>query len=201
MTLDLNKIVPFRLKLEIEIIENFYNEVKWKLDENKESIEVELQKDDKRLTKEEQEQFIDFDIYREQDELEILLGKLVTVYIYSIFERNIKSIMRNIEGQQYSLSGTKKKYERCNWKCINRFFNDRISGGIETIQGYYEINCLRLINNCIKHNNSKAGRELANAKESHYKEREEIILNEENIKKYNNVVYVFIEELLKLLQN
>lgn len=102
-----------------------------------------------------------FEIYA----LTNLCHELSIVALYRLLETELKYFISFLEGEEVQEFDFNKFKDVCN----------RYSIIISEIGNFYEMNELRLVNNCIKHRNSKVSSELAGFNSEKWIENEDIL--------------------------
>lgn len=94
------------------------------------------------------------------------LSILACLFLYSCIETFINILGRNIDRNWRS---------GYRWNKINMLYKDN-GIDLEQTQEYEQLYVLRLINNCFKHADNKASKELQTASKNSYREGEEIVI-------------------------
>lgn len=106
----------------------------------------------------------------------------LAVIIYSFTEKSFREILLKDSNDKFQI------------KKLIKYFKEIYSLDIEALSNYQKFDELRLINNCIKHSGF-VNNELSKCNNK-WKQGEEIILTEDDIKDYFNNIVDFISEIL-----
>ncbi|MCF0126504.1 MAG: hypothetical protein HUJ68_12275, partial [Clostridia bacterium] len=122
---------------------------------------------------------------------EINTYQLALVFLYTVCEKTLKTDLFVLEGNNKK---SKKLYK---WDIILELYSDK---GIQLRQNSFfkDLNELRLLNNCIKHN-GRVNAELSNSNRQKWKENEKIIISENDLLNYSNVAESFFDELTPII--
>ncbi len=130
----------------------------------------------------------------ENEQFASLVAQFCVGYLASIYENKLKTAFKIFLGNDlYTKFLCKKKSKIYSQTIIDEFKKYNID--IEKLNSFKNVDELRLINNCFKHNDGLVSKELQNHPDSKWHEGEKINLSEKDIDTYSQNLEKFFFDL------